>query len=93
MKKTQIQVPDELFQELRDFARRREWSLAESFRRGAELLLQTYPREPASARKSWAPPVSGERGWKGMDDATIKDAISADQEPMVAESEQATFGA
>jgi hypothetical protein len=38
MTKTQIQVPEALFQELRAFAKQREWSLAETFRRGAELL-------------------------------------------------------
>ena len=40
MTKTQIQVPDELFRELRSFAKAREWSLAETFRRGAEMLLE-----------------------------------------------------
>jgi hypothetical protein len=50
MTKTQIQVPEELFAEINDFAQRREWSLAETFRRGAELLLETYAEDtpPAS---------------------------------------------
>jgi hypothetical protein len=48
MNKTQIQVPEELFEELRAFAGKREWSLAETFRRGAELLLQVYADESAA---------------------------------------------
>jgi hypothetical protein len=36
MTKTQIQVPEELFREVRAFSKRREWSLAETFRRGAD---------------------------------------------------------
>lgn len=39
MTKLQIEVPDELMEELRALATQREWSLAETFRRGAELLL------------------------------------------------------
>jgi hypothetical protein len=48
MIKTQIQVPEELYRELKEFAARREWSLAETFRRGAERLLQSYPKETES---------------------------------------------
>jgi hypothetical protein len=40
MTKTQIQVPEDLFREIKSFAKAREWSLAETFRRGAELLLE-----------------------------------------------------
>ena len=47
MTKTQIQVPEELFAEIKDFAKQREWSLAGTFRRGAELLLQMYPEKNA----------------------------------------------
>jgi len=49
MTKTQIRVPEELFREARAFAKRREWSLAETFRRGAELLLQVYPEPDTPA--------------------------------------------
>ncbi len=37
MIETRIQVPEKLFGELKSFAKTREWSLAETFRRGAEL--------------------------------------------------------
>ena len=56
--KTQIQVPEELFERVRAFARRREWSLAETFRRGAELLLQIYPEKSTAPGVAWTPPTS-----------------------------------
>ena len=52
MTKTQIQVPEELFAEIKNFAHRREWSLAETFRRGAELLLETYAEDTLPASKA-----------------------------------------
>lgn len=82
MTKTQIQVPEELFQELRSFAKQREWSLAETFRRGAELLLQVYPEPPAERTTTvWTPPTSGKVGWKGLSAAQLRDAAFADADP------------
>lgn len=48
MIRTQIQLPDELYQELKRLAEAKEWSLAEAVRRGVELLLRSYPSETAS---------------------------------------------
>ena len=84
MTKTQIQVPEELFLELRTFAKQREWSLAETFRRGAELLLQVYPDPPAQAATAWTPPTSGKVGWKGLSAAQLRDAAFADADPRLA---------
>jgi len=39
MIKTQIQLPEELHRDLKRLAEAKEWSLAETLRRGAELLL------------------------------------------------------
>jgi hypothetical protein len=77
--KTQIQVPEELFAEIREFARKREWSLAETFRRGAELLLQTYPHDALPATQAWQPPSSGKAGWKGLNAEQLR-ALSFDEE-------------
>jgi hypothetical protein len=71
--KTQIQVPEELFAEIREFARKREWSLAETFRRGAELLLETYPHDGPSATRAWLPPSSGNTGWKGLNAEQLRE--------------------
>lgn len=81
MTKTQIQVPEELFRELRAFAKQREWSLAETFRRGAELLLQVYPDQPDPETTTWTPPTSSKVGWKGLSAAQLRDATFADADP------------
>ncbi|MEO6786957.1 MAG: antitoxin [Chthoniobacteraceae bacterium] len=84
MTKTQIQVPEELFQEIRTFAKQREWSLAETFRRGAELLLQMYPEKAAQSSVAWVPPTSNRVGWKGLSAGQLRDAAFADGEPHLA---------
>ena len=81
MTKTQIQVPEDLFRELRAFARQREWSLAETFRRGAELLLQVYPEPPARPANEWAPPTSRSAGWKGLTAGQLRETAFADGDP------------
>ncbi len=81
MTKTQIQVPEELFRAVRAFAKRREWSLAETFRRGAELLLQVYPEADTPSDIAWTPPSSSRVGWKGLTAEQLRDAAFADGEP------------
>ncbi len=78
MTKTQIQVPEVLFQELRAFAKLRGWSLAESFRRGAELLLQVYPKNSAKPTTEWTPPTSSQVGWMGLKVEQLHDAALAE---------------
>lgn len=84
MTKTQIQVPEELFRELRHFAKQREWSLAETFRRGAELLLQVYPESPQADKAEWTPPTSSKVGWKCLSAAQLREAAFADSDPRLA---------
>jgi hypothetical protein len=79
MTKTQIQVPEDLFAEIREFARRREWSLAETFRRGAELLLETYPDDAPPPSAPWQPPTSRAVGWKGLSAEQLRDLAFDDQ--------------
>lgn len=79
MTKTQIQVPEDLFAEIKDFAQRREWSLAETFRRGAELLLETYAEDTPPASQAWQPPTSRRVGWKGLTDEQLRDLAFEDQ--------------
>lgn len=53
MTRTQIQLPDELYQRAKAFAAQRELSLAEVTRRGLELFLDRFPStEPA--RGTWS---------------------------------------
>ena len=81
MTKTQIQVPEKLFREVRAFSKKREWSLAETFRRGAELLLQVYPNTDAAPEGVWTPPTSSRVGWKGLSAEQLRDAAFADGDP------------
>ena len=83
MMKTQIQVPDEQYRRLRAFADEREWSLAETFRRAAELLLEVYPREIEKQSSVWSPPSSNTVMWMGLSSDAIKSAIAQDGEPLI----------
>lgn len=53
MVKTQIQLPEELYRRLKSMAAEKEWSLAETLRRGAEILLASRPVEPRTRRGGW----------------------------------------
>jgi hypothetical protein len=83
MVKTQIQMPDDLYAKIKELADKKEWSLAEAFRRGAELLLQRYP---APGSTSWTPPAPRHLGWRGLTDAEVHAAAIADMEPAIAPS-------
>jgi hypothetical protein len=78
--RTQIQLPDELYRRLKSYSKQREWTLAETLRRGAEHLMDIYPSNPA-ATSTWQPPKARALGWKNLTDAQIKQAIYDDMEP------------
>lgn len=79
MKKTQIQLPDALYRDLKRLAAAREWSLAETLRRAAEQFLARHPptRGPAA---SWHPPVSDAVGWRGLSHDAVHAAALDDAE-------------
>lgn len=55
MQRTQIQIPDHLFEAARSLARRQEISFAELVRRGLEYLVATQPR-PSETADEWVLP-------------------------------------
>ena len=60
MKKTQIQIPDKLYMEVKRVAAERELSFAEVVRRGIEYVVRIYPSTGSNsktARKKWSPPI------------------------------------
>lgn len=59
MTRTQVQLPDALYQRARQFAAEREVSLAELTRRGLELLLARFPSEPIPRGRRWKLPQVG----------------------------------
>ena len=59
MTRTQIQLPDELYERAKAFAAKRELSLAEITRRGLELFLDRFPESGGSELKWQLPKVNG----------------------------------
>jgi hypothetical protein len=58
MVKTQIQIPDELYRRVKRLAEAQEWTLAETLRRGAELLLASRPLPRAAGGWTLQPPAN-----------------------------------
>jgi hypothetical protein len=81
MIKTQVQVPDHLYEEAKRIARDYEMSLAEVFRRGLERMLPYYPpREaPPAKGKGWQLPAPQRRGAAGLDARQLRDLAREDE--------------
>ena len=61
MTKTQIQLPDPLYKEIKRVSREQDWSLAEVLRRGAEYVVRCYPRRETD-RDVWELPAGSDLG-------------------------------
>lgn len=72
MTRTQIQLPDDVYERARKVCKSRQISLAELARRGLEYILSVYAPEP-DAVEDWQPPKPRALGWKGLNDAEIKE--------------------
>lgn len=74
MTRTQIQLPDELFEEAKKSCARRGMSFAEMARRGIEHMLRIYPASTGDEKAVWTPPTSSGRdiGWAGFSDDELK---------------------
>ncbi|MEN9840947.1 MAG: hypothetical protein RL376_747 [Verrucomicrobiota bacterium] len=61
MIRTQIQLPDGLYREVRRVARQQEWSVSEVLRRGAEAVARSYPPSKIAEGEKWTmpPPIKG----------------------------------
>lgn len=73
MIKTQIQLPDELYRQVKQLAEAKQWSLAETLRRGAELLLNIYP-DARHRGEPWSPPKPRRLGWQGLSHEEVRSA-------------------
>ena len=54
MKRTQIQIPDPLYREVKRVAKLLDWSVSEVFRRAVEQLVAQYPG--SKMRRGWELP-------------------------------------
>ena len=89
MIKTQIQLPDALYRDIKRLAASREWSLAETMRRAAEQFLARHPVvTPLSS--PWRPPVSDTVGWRGLSHEAIREAALDDLEAPTVEALEGT---
>jgi hypothetical protein len=77
MTRTQIQLPDELYQRAKTFAAQRELSLAEVTRRGLELFLDRFPSNEQT-RGAWTLPRVDAGGIK-VPLETLRDIATDDQ--------------
>ena len=58
--RTQIQLPQALYEEVKRVAREREMSVAEVVRRGVEYITRTYP--PVACNEPWRLPSASDLG-------------------------------
>lgn len=73
MTRTQIQLPDALYRELKRLAAAREWTLAETVRRAVEHWLEIHCPD-RTASPTWEPPAplplgsfrSGPETWREL---------------------------
>ena len=56
MRRTQIQLPDKLYERLKELANREETSLAEIIRRAGEYFLHLFPEEESAVLDWDIPP-------------------------------------
>lgn len=71
MIRTQIQLPDAVYEQARRLAETREISMAELLRRGLELILSQYP-EPDKAIDDWQLPAPKKLGWRHVSEEELK---------------------
>ena len=82
MTRTQIQLPDPLYREIKRIAMQQDWSIAEVIRRGAENVVRHYPPEklPLDAGKGYCFPAPIRARLKVPDPEQLKDLLRSDQE-------------
>lgn len=71
MKRTEIQLADEVYDRARKHCEAQEISLSELARRGIEYMLSIDISRPRDDRP-WQPPKPQQLGWTGLSDAEIK---------------------
>jgi hypothetical protein len=62
MVRTQIQLPDPLYKQVKEIAKLEDWSVAEVIRRGAERMVKSYPALKRSGEPwQFPPPLKGRK--------------------------------
>jgi len=77
MKRTQIQVPDPLYDEVKRVADLEDWSVSEVFRRAAEQLVARYPS--VKRKGAWTLPEPRDLGEPLIPSERWRDLTAADE--------------
>lgn len=77
MVRTQIQLPDDLYREVKSLAKAQEWSIADVLRRGAEVVVRQY-RHASPA--PWKLPEARPLGLR-IPAESLRDLIADDESP------------
>ena len=75
MKRTQVQIPESLYEEVARVAAAREWSVSEVFRRAAEQ----YVAECAPGATEWTPPEPRRMGREKVPADRWRDLLAEDE--------------
>jgi len=82
MIRTQIQLPDRLYREVKRIAEQHEWSVTEVIRRGAETMTRLYPPDKESREVGRALPPPLKAKLKVCDPSALKEVMYGDAERM-----------
>jgi len=77
MRRTQVQIPDPLYREVKRVARQLDWSISEVFRRAAEQLVAQYP--DATNAGDWRLPEPRTMGAPMVPSEAWRDVIADDE--------------
>ena len=80
MFRTQIQLPDALYRDVRRIAEQQEWSVTEVIRRGAETMARLYPPAKLPAGEGWRLPPPLKARLRVTDPGALKTLLRDDEE-------------
>ena len=78
MRRTQVQIPELLYEEVKRVAKLRDWSISEVFRRAVELLVTELP--PVKKPLAWELPEAKSMGSEKISHQEWRDLIVEDEE-------------
>lgn len=77
MKRTQVQIPDPLYEDIRRIAERRDWSVSEVFRRAVEAYVAEVPEVGGGG--AWAVPQPREMGEPKVSPGQWRELLADDE--------------
>ncbi len=77
MKRTQVQIPEPLYEDIKRIAERRDWSVSEVFRRAVEEYVAEVP--DVADGSGWTLPKPREMGEPKVDPDKWRDLLADDE--------------